>query len=103
MDIFTNKNLLIYFVFLLLTVPSFNFDQKVSSLYLTDELKFSREYVSSIKLLSAPLNVVCSMLSGYFAKDTPFRFFYIMTLISMLISSYSILVMIKNFPTDPVE
>jgi hypothetical protein len=44
-DIVLNKNLLYYFAFVLLTGPSFQFNAKVSQLYLTDELKFSRASV----------------------------------------------------------
>jgi Na+/melibiose symporter-like transporter len=102
-DIVLNKNLLYYFAFVLLTGPSFQFNAKVSQLYLTDELKFSRASVQQIRLLSTPANLICSVLSGYFASARPFTFFYWISVISLVFASYSILINIRYFPTDQVE
>ena len=59
--------------------------------------------MTSIKLIATPLNLVCSVLSGYFAGGKPFTFFYYITVVSLILASYSILVNIRFFPTDPAE
>ena len=46
---------------------------------------------------------MCSVLSGYFASSRPFTFFFWITVISLVLASYSILVNIRFFPTDQVE
>jgi len=54
-----------------------------------------------VKVISAPANIICSFLSGYFSQDKPFTFVFQVTLFYALASSYSILVLIRNFPKDP--
>ena len=55
-----------------------------------------------VKVISAPANIICSFLSGYFSQDKPFTFIFKITIFYALVSSYSILVLIRNFPKDPV-
>ena len=70
---------------------------------MTNELKFSRESLSLMKIVSAPANIICAIVSSYLSSERPFRFFYKITIVCMCMSCYSILVMLRNFPTDPIE
>lgn len=70
---------------------------------MTDELKFSKESLSFVRVVSAPANIVCAMLSSYLASEKPFKLLYYVTLFCVLIRSYSVLVLVQYFPTDPIE
>jgi hypothetical protein len=56
--------------------------------------------MSGIMVLSAPANFLCSILSGYFTAKKPFTYMYYTTLVSVLLSCYSVLVLIRTFPKD---
>lgn len=102
-DILTKKSLLTYFVFIVLTYSANTINQNISQVYLTDELKFSKESLSSIRIISAPANILASIMSGYLSASKPFTFMYQMSLLCVVVSSYAVLVLIWNYPKDPVE
>lgn len=54
-------------------------------------------------VISAPVNILVSILSGYFTAQNPFTFLYRCTVACVLISSYSVLVLLYFFPKDPQE
>lgn len=54
-------------------------------------------------VISAPVNIIVSILSGYFTALNPFTFLYRCTVACVLISSYSVLVLLFFFPKDPQE
>lgn len=70
---------------------------------MTNELKFSRESLSLMKIVSAPANIICAIISSYLSSEKPFRFFYQITLVCMSLSCYNVLVLLRNFPKDPIE
>ena len=63
-------------------------------------MKFSKESLSFIKMISAPFNIFTSLVSSYLASENPFTYVFYTTVACILVSSYSILVMCKNFPAD---
>ena len=102
-DILSNENLKIYILFLIITCACYSIDSNVSQVYMTNELKFSRESLSLMKIVSAPANIICAIVSSYLSSERPFRFFFQITIVCMCLSCYSILVLLRNFPTDPIE
>ena len=102
-DIVSNRCLLTYFAFVILTFAPNSINQNLGQVYLTDELKFPKQSMSGIMVLSAPTNILCSILSGYFTAKKPFTYMYYTTVISVLLSSYSVLVLIRTFPRDLSE
>ena len=99
----SNENLKIYILFLITTCACYSIDGNVSQVYMTNELKFSRESLSLMKIVSAPANIICAIVSSYLSSERPFAFFYKITIVCMCLSCYSILVLLRNFPTDPIE
>lgn len=75
----------------------------ISQVYLTDELKFSKENMSSMQLISAPANILCSVLSGYFSAKKPFTYMFYTSLACICLNSYNVLVLIYRFPRDQTE
>jgi len=63
-------------------------------------MKFSKESLSFIKMVSAPANIVCSIVSSYLSSEKPFTYIFYTTIACICVSSYSILVLCYNFPTD---
>ena len=102
-DILSNENLKIYILFLITTCACYSIDSNVSQVYMTNELKFSRESLSLMKIVSAPANIICAIVSSYLSSERPFRFFFQITIFCMCLSCYSILVLLRNFPTNPIE
>ena len=98
-----NKNFLIYGVFLFITYSAFSIDGNISSVYLTDELKFSKESLSFVKMISAPANIVCSILSGYMSGEKPFTCMRYITLVMIGMCCYNIFVLLGNFPKKPED
>ena len=66
-DIMSNRYLLKYLFFLFFTCGTYAIDFNVTSVYLTNELKFSKESLSIVKIVSAPANIIVAFASGYFA------------------------------------
>lgn len=93
-DIMSNPHLLKYLGFLFFTCACYSIDGNVTSVYLTNELNFSKESLSLVKIVSAPANIIVAFLSGYFAAGKPFTFFYYTTVFCILSRSYSVLVML---------
>ena len=99
-DIMSNPNLLKYLFFLFFTCACYSIDNNVTSVYLTNELNFSKESLSMVKIVSAPANIIVAFVSGYFASSKPFTFFFYTTILCIFVRSYSVLVMLQNFPKD---
>ena len=72
-------------------------------MYLTNELKFPKESISGMMMVSAPANILMSIISGYFSAKSPFKYLYYCSVVCVFVSSYSILVLIRTFPTDLTE
>ena len=99
-DIMSNPNLLKYLFFLFFTCACYSIDGNVTSVYLTNELHFSKESLSLVKIVSAPANIIVAFASGYFASSKPFTFFFYTSVFCIFACSYSVLVMLQNFPKD---
>lgn len=102
-DILANRHLLTYLAFLWLTYAACSIDQNIRDVYLTNELKFSKESLSFVKMISAPANIACSIISSYLSSEKPFKYIFYTTIACILVSSYSVLVMCYNFPKDEQE
>jgi len=102
-DILSNKNLLTYFAFVIFTAATSSLNGNLAQVYLTDELKFPKESMSGIMILSAPGSILCSIISGYLTAKNPFTYMYYTTFVCVLLSSYSVLVLIRTFPKDLEE
>ena len=70
----------------------------VSQVYLTNDLGFPKETLSLVQLVCTPLNIVFAGLSGYLTSGKPFPLQSYNLLIGMLVSSYSVLVLLGTFP-----
>jgi len=92
-----------FVMFLIATCACNSIDSNVSQVYMTNDLKFSRESLSLVKVVSAPANIVCAILSSYLSSAKPFKFFYYTTCWCMFMSCYSIFVLLRTFPSDPLE
>ena len=99
-DLISKKSNQTYFMFLLLTYSVSAVNQNLASVYLTDELKFPKESISSLMIVAAPANILCSIFSGYFTAKNPFKCIYWCTVAMIVISSYQVLVLIYNFPKE---
>jgi len=102
-DIAYNKHTITFVMFLIATCACNSIDSNVSQVYMTNDLKFSRESLSLVKVVSAPANIVCAILSSYLSSAKPFKFFYYTTCWCMFMSCYSIFVLLRTFPSDPLE
>jgi len=87
--------------FLWTTYAPCTIDQNISDVYLTDELKFSKESLSFVKMISAPANIISSLISSYISSEKPFTYIYYTTLVCIIISLYNVLVLCQFFPKDP--
>jgi Na+/melibiose symporter-like transporter len=74
LDIMKNRNTIIFLGFMFVTCASYSIDQNMSPVYLTTDLKFPKESLSGIKIISAPANLICAVLSSYLSSEKPFRF-----------------------------
>ena len=90
-------------VFLFGTCAAYSINGNTSSMYLTDELAFSKESLSLVKIVSAPSNIIVSFLSGWFSQKKPFRFLFWITVSMIITNSYAILIMLNYFPKDKEE
>lgn len=93
-DIMSNPNLLKYLIFLFFTCACYSIDGNVTSVYLTNELNFSKESLSLVKIVSAPANIIVAFVSGYFASSKPFTYFFYTSVFCIFSCSYSVLVML---------
>jgi hypothetical protein len=69
-------------------------------MYLTDELKFAVESISMIKLISAPINILLAFLSSYLSSTEPFKYQFYISLTTVLMSTYNVLVMLGTFDKE---
>lgn len=93
-DIINKPEIRTYLFFMFVTQSACTINQNVAQVYMSDELKFPKEAISQFMIISAPVNILTSILSGYFTAKSPFKFFYQSTVACVLVSSYSILVLI---------
>lgn len=54
-------------------------------------------------VMSVPVNILTSIISGYFTTKNPFKFLYQATVACVFFSSYYVLVFLYWFPFDKVE
>lgn len=73
----------------------------MSSVYLTSELNFSKERLSFINVVSAPANLITTLLGSWLAAEKPFRTLVKITMFQIFANSYSILVLCQAFPPKP--
>jgi len=70
---------------------------------MTNDLKFSVESLSFVKMISEPANVIVAFVSSFLSKEKPFAMMVNVTYLCIFISSYSVFVMIGTFPTDQAD
>lgn len=87
----------------MLTAHANTIENSISEVYLTDELKFSKETMASVNILSSIVSIFVAILSGYLASSKPFTFMYKICLLCVIANSYAVLVFIYNFPRDTAE
>lgn len=75
-DILQNSNSLIFMGFMFATCASYMIDVYISSVYLTNDLNFSKEKLSFVKIISAPANILCAAVSSYASTKRPFTFLF---------------------------
>ena len=52
-------------------------------------------------MVSAPANIISSLISSYISSEKPFTYIYYTTLVCIMISLYNVLVLCQFFPRDP--
>ena len=102
-DILKNRNSLIFMGFLFATCASYMTDVYISNVYLTNDLKFSKEKLSFVKVISAPANILCAALSSVASAKRPFTFLWYICMFRIFAHSYSVLVLLGTFPTEPEQ
>ena len=70
----------------------------MAQVYLTNDLGFPKETLSMVTLVCTPLNIIFAGLSGYFAAGKPFPIQSFNLLAGIIVSSYSVLVLLGTFP-----
>eukprot|EP00347_Sterkiella_histriomuscorum_P017778 403348030 len=100
-DLLSNKYILSINMFYLILNAGLAIDGGVSQIYLTNELGFSKENFSLIQLISAPTEILYSLIGGYFNSKSPFKFTLYMSILCLFTSSYTILVLFATFPKEP--
>jgi hypothetical protein len=85
-------------LFQTLAAASVCLDSNLSEVYLTNDLGFPKEKLSIIKVVCTPFNIVCAMISGYLSASDPFRYQFYIQITLILLSSYSVLVLLGTFP-----
>lgn len=84
----------------MLTYAANVIENTMATVYMTNDLKFSREKLSSIKVISVPANFLATFLSSYLSTERPFSLMVNITYLSIFTSSYIVFVMLGTFPTD---
>lgn len=97
-DILRNRNSVIFLGFMFTTCATYMIDQNLSPVYLTNELKFSREKLSFVKVISAPANLICAVFSSHLAAKKPFTFLVYISIFRIFAHSYSVFVLLGTFP-----
>jgi Na+/melibiose symporter-like transporter len=99
-DILKNRNFIYFMVFLVMTYAANTIENSLATVYMTNDLKFSKESLSNIKIISVPANFIVTFLSSYLSRDRPFALMVNVTFLCILTSSYIVFVMLGTFPTD---
>lgn len=74
--------------------------ENIGQIYLINDLKFSKDDLNMISILTMPINVLFSFLLGHFGKSTPFKLYYLSTLLYMATTIYVIFVLFLFFPEE---
>ena len=93
-----NRNLQIWFVYNVFCKGAASINNNVSEVYLTNDLGFPKENFSIIKVVCTPINIMFAFLSGYLSSSKPFEYQSYNLLALVLLSTYSILVLLGTFP-----
>jgi len=70
---------------------------------MTNDLGFSTESLSFVKIISVPANFVVTFLSSFLSRERPFALMVNITLLCIFLSCYSIFVLIGTFPTEQAD
>ena len=97
-DVVQNKNLQLWFIFNVACKAASSINSNVSEVYLTNDLGFPKENFSIIKVVCTPLNIMFAFVSGYLSSSQPFVYQSYNLLALILLSTYSILVLLGTFP-----
>lgn len=72
----------------------------ISQVYLTKELKFPRETITTIKTVLIPLSMIAPFFTDYIVKDRPIALVVYVTFIELFVSCYYIFIFLATFPKD---
>jgi len=73
-DIIKNRNIQFYIFVIVMSKAALSIEANVGQVYMTNELGFSRENLSMIQVISAPCEIIFTVLSSYLSSSRPFRF-----------------------------
>mmetsp|Transcript_9132 Transcript_9132/g.25671 ORF Transcript_9132/g.25671 Transcript_9132/m.25671 type:complete len:478 (+) Transcript_9132:57-1490(+) len=102
-DILKNRNFIYFMVFLTLTFAANSIENNLSQVYLTSDLKFSKESLVSIKIVSVPLNFVATFISSSLSRERPFAMMTKIVLLNIVASCYAIFAMLGTFPVEQAD
>lgn len=71
-NVAVNKNVQVFFGFLILAKASSSVFAQVGTIYLTNDLGYSKENLSLVKVICTPVNIFFAGVSGYLSNQRPF-------------------------------
>ena len=76
---------------------------QIGTIYLTNDLGYSKENLSLVKIICTPVNIFLAVISGYLGNNNAFAYTYYLLIALCIVSSYAVLVLIGTMPTDKAE
>lgn len=73
---------------------------QIGTIYLTNDLGYSKENLSLVKVICTPFNIFFAGISGYVSNKDPFTYMYYLMLAMTLLSTYAVIVLLGTMPTD---
>ena len=73
---------------------------QLGTIYLTNDLGYSKENLSLVKVICTPVNIFFAGLSGYVSNKDPFTYMYYLMVATTLVSTYAVIVLLGTMPTD---
>lgn len=67
---------------------------------MTNDLGYSKENLSLVKVICTPVNIFFAGISGYVSNKDPFTYMYYLMFAITLVSTYAVLVLLGTMPAD---
>ena len=97
-ELIKNENTLLFVCFTIACSAASAIPRNILEVYLTNDLGMPKESLSLMQVFFTPMNILLAFLSGYLTAKAPFRALMIAYSVDILLSAYSIFVLVGTFP-----